>query len=219
MKSKKSQHKRELKQNKKILQDNVKLIEQFNSLNYENKKIRDDQKLIEVFMETVLGSQNFKRMLLSIENDAIMGKPKKASRVGKHKRKQSGHPPRVPLLADSAKTSGLNTARGLDPKAFKAILQEFDKNKQNVSDQNKMMDDIQNQMLRVTKEFGLKKFTPGSQSHRVLENPTPDTTDLTNFIPLSGRSTDIRNRAKEEMEKVQVDPTHIRKRSLPSIHE
>ncbi|CAI2387801.1 unnamed protein product [Moneuplotes crassus] len=235
VKAQKNYHKKkEMKKSKKILQDNVKLLEEFNYLNFENKKIRDHQKLIEMFMETVLGKNNYKRMLMSIENDAIMGKPKKAPKPMRHKRKASGHQPNVPKLnGEDAK----NSSRGFDPKTFKAILEEFDKNKQNVADQNKVMEDIQNKMMSVAKEFNLKRFVginadlenktnpplsshSGSQSHRVLPgSTTPDSSEVTNFVPLTGRSSDIRNKAKLEIEKAKVEPKHMRKRSLPSIKE
>ena len=66
-------------------QDNVKLIEEFNSLNWENKKIKDHYKLMELFMESVLGPENFQLMVMSIDNDAIMGRTK-SFRERKHQR-------------------------------------------------------------------------------------------------------------------------------------
>ena len=59
--------------------DYVKLIEEFNELNHENKKIKNHQKLIEMFVETVLGPEIFEKMLISIDNDAIMGRSVKCN--------------------------------------------------------------------------------------------------------------------------------------------
>lgn len=211
------------------------MIEEFNSLNFENKKIRDHQKLIEMFMETVLGPENFQRMLLSLDNDAIMGRPKKNINLGRHKRKASGQPPRVPNLNEDQQNVP-HSARGFDPKTFKMILEEFDKNKQNVMDQNKIMDDIQTKMLSVAKEFNMKKhpnhdlrldinhqtpetFHSGSQSHRQMPtSSTPEESNFSNFMPSSGRSSDIRAQAKIEAE-ILTNRSHMRKRSLPTIIE
>ena len=80
LKQKKYAHKsKEHKKMKRMQVDNVKLIEEFNELNHENKKIKDHQKLIEMFLETVLGPENFEKMLASIDNDAIMGRTVKCN--------------------------------------------------------------------------------------------------------------------------------------------
>jgi hypothetical protein len=235
---KKNHHKdKDIIKNKKLDRDNVKLIEEFNTLKYENKKLKERKKIMEMSLEVILGSENFHKMLSSIDNNAIMGRSKNFIKNSKHKRKASGHPPKIPQLADSKSMQQLQTTRNdrkFDPQLFKKLLEEFDKNKQNVMDQNKIMDDIQQKMAILGKEFELKKpmnsdlrieenintptiLSSGSQTQRVLY--TTPTESLTNFIQTSGRSSEIRAQAKIEAELLSTQRDSQRRDSLPMISE
>ena len=217
---------------KRMQVDNVKLIEEFNVLNHENKKIKDHHKLIEIFMETVLGAENFEKMLMSIDNDAIMGRSVKSIQKKTHRRRSSHHM-KVPNI-DGEKIFEQITKDGA--KTSRDILREFEKNRQNIIDQNKIMDDIQKKMDTFGREFNIKKeagsaleletnhYTPHSYNTVV-----PNTNHLTNFIPKSGRSSEIRAHARAESEQFDTATTPQTKldsqrdlntkRSLPIIHE
>lgn len=110
-------------------------------------------------MESVLGPENFQLMIMSIDNDAIMGRTK-SFRERKHQRKASGQPRKIPnlnseKLLEDLVAQGSKTNREFDSKGFKHILDELEKNKQNVVDQNKIMDDIQNKMNTFNKEMNI----------------------------------------------------------------
>ena len=79
------------------------------------------------------------------------------------KRKASGQPKKIPnlnseKLLENLAAQGSKTNREFDSKGFKHILDELEKNKQNVIDQNKIMEDIQNKMSSFGKEMNIKSF-------------------------------------------------------------
>ena len=63
----------------------------------------------------------------------------------------------------------------------------------------------------------------GSNSSDLKNLPTttvsPDANSLTNFIPLSGRSSGIRAMARIESEGILSGSNTYRRKSLPTIHE
>lgn len=221
--------------------DNVKLIEEFNTLKYENKKLKEKKRTMEMYIEFVLGPENYQKMLRSIGNDAIMGRIKKSKKPTGHKRRVSGHQPKMPTLGDSRSMQSLQSARpnknnGFDSHAFKKILHEFDKNKQNANDQNEMMDDLQRKMALIGKEFNMKKganldlqfetqgntplsLNSGSQTHQIIHSNSANSDFMTNIVPASGRSSDIRAQAQIESDLYSTQRESKRRDSLPIIQE
>lgn len=58
-----------------------------------------------------------------------------------------------------------------------------------------------------------------SEQRRLITSDTPDSSNITNFVPISGRSSEIRAQAKIESEGFSTQRDQFRRKSLPTIHE